>query len=44
MTAQLFNLKKIRTYFNKNTTKLLTQTLILSRLQYYNSLLSGSGK
>ena len=32
-TAQLFNIKKIRPYLNRNTTKLLTQTLILSRLQ-----------
>ena len=28
-TAQLLNLKKIRPYLNRNTTKLLTQTLIL---------------
>ena len=43
-TAQLFNLKKIRQYLNRNSTKLLTQTLILSRLQYCNSLFSGSEK
>ena len=44
MTVQLFNLKQIRPYLKRNTTKLLTQTLILSRLQYCNSLLSGFGK
>ena len=43
-TAQLFNIKKIRPYLNRNTTKLLTQTLILSRLQYYNSLFTGTEK
>ena len=41
-TAQLFNIKKIRPYLNRNTTKLLTQTLILSRLQYCNSLFTGT--
>ena len=43
-TAQLFNIKKIRPYLNRNTTKLLTQTLILSRLQYCNSLFTGTEK
>ena len=42
-TAQLFNIKKID-YLKRNTTKLLTQTLILSRLQYCNSIFSGSEK
>ena len=37
-------LQKIRPYLNRNTTKLLIQTLILSRLQYCNSLFSLSGK
>ena len=40
--AQLFNIKKIRPYLHRNTTKLLTQTLILSRLQYCNSLFTGT--
>ena len=42
--VQLFNIKKIRPYLNRNTTKLLTQTLILSRLQYCNSLFTGTEK
>ena len=43
-TAQLFNIKKIRPYLNRNTTKLLTQTLKLSRLQYCNSLFTVTEK
>ena len=37
-------LTKIGHYLNKNTTKLLTQTLILSKLKYGNSLFAVSGK
>ena len=40
----LYNLYKLRPYTNKNTAILLTHSLILSRLNYCNTLLTGQTK
>ena len=39
-TYHLYNLYKLRSYINKNTAILLTHSLILSRLNYCNTLLT----
>ena len=43
-TYHLYNLYKLRPYINKNTAILLTHSLILSRLNYCNSLITGQTK
>ena len=43
-TAQLFNLKWLLPYMNITTTTLLTHSLIMSQLQYCNSLLATVNK
>ena len=43
-TYHLYNLYKLRPYINKNTAILLTHLLILSRLNYCNTLLKGHAK
>ena len=43
-TYHLYNLYKLRPYINKNTAILLTHSLILSRLNYCNTLLTGQTK
>ena len=43
-TYHLYNLYKLRPYINKNTATLLTHSLILSRLNYCNTLLTGQTK
>ena len=43
-TYHLYNLYKLRPYINKNTAILITHTLILSRLNYCNTLLTGQIK
>ena len=43
-TYHLYNLYKLRPYINKNTVILLTHSLILSRLNYCNTLLTGQTK
>ena len=43
-TAQLFNLRRLHSYMNITTTTLLTHSLIISRLQYCNSLLATVNK
>ena len=40
-TYHLYNLYKLRPYINKNTAILLTHSLILSRLNYCNNVLTG---
>ena len=44
ITYHLYNLYKLRTYINKNTATLLTHSLILSRLNYCNTLLTRQTK
>ena len=39
---QLNNLRKINHYVNTSTAKLITHSLILSRLNFYNSILTGT--
>ena len=43
-TYHLYNLYKLRPYINKNTAILLTHSLILSRLNYCNTLLTEQTK
>ena len=44
ITYHLYNLYKLRPYINKNTAILHTHSLILSRLNYCNTLLTGQTK
>ncbi len=37
----LFNIKKIRPFLSEHASQLLVQTLVLSRLDYFNALLAG---
>ena len=43
-TFRLYNFYKLRPYINKNTTTLLTYSLLLYRLNYLNTLLTGQTK
>ena len=40
----LWNIKDIRRYLNRDTTKAIIQTLVMSKIDYCNSLLDGSAQ